>query len=98
MERQTIQYNGKTYKLPFNVPKYFMGTDLVNAQHHFTDEIVQVPRFVLGVRNGILYYEYNASLEDKRLGDGGSKLWDNVRKGLNWFRQYFAKEYMDLLD
>jgi len=30
--------------------------------------------------------------------DGGHKLWDTVRKGCDWFRQYYAKEYMVLLD
>jgi hypothetical protein len=25
-------------------------------------------------------------------------MWDKVRKGLDWFKQYFAKEYMVLLD
>ena len=27
-----------------------------------------------------------------------SKLWDTVRKGLDWFRKYYPKEYMVLLD
>jgi len=37
-------------------------------------------------------------MEDKELGTGGSKIWDEVRAGLNWFRKYFAKQYMVLLD
>ena len=31
-------------------------------------------------------------------GTGTAPQWDTVRKGLDWFRRYFAKEYMVLLD
>ena len=46
----------------------------------------------------IFINELTATLEDKELGHGGSKLWDKVRADLNWFRQYNAKAYMVLLD
>ena len=46
----------------------------------------------------IFYYEALATLEDKELGYGGSKLWDKVRKNLDWFRKHNAKAYMVLLD
>jgi hypothetical protein len=43
--------------------------------------------------------ELAATLEDKKVGfDGHSKLWDKVRKGINWFRQHNAEAYMVLLD
>ena len=48
--------------------------------------------------DSIFINEIAATLEDKALGTGGSKLWDKVRKDLNWFRQHNAKAYMDLLD
>jgi len=32
------------------------------------------------------------------IDDGGHPLWVKVRQGLDWFRQYYAKEYMVLLD
>jgi hypothetical protein len=96
--KQTIEYNGKVYKLPFNIPSYFLTTEKVIAENHFSGEPIEVPQFVKSVRDGILYYEYNASITDKNYGDGSSEMWDKVRKGLNWFRQYFAKEYMVLLD
>ena len=54
--------------------------------------------FAKAVRDGILYYEWDATQEDQKLGWGGSKLWDNVRSGLDWFKKHFAKEYMVLLD
>ena len=46
----------------------------------------------------LFMHEIMATLEDKTLGTGGSKLWDKVRKDLNWFRQHNAKAYMVLLD
>ena len=49
--------------------------------------------------DSIFINELAATLEDKTAGyDGASKLWDKVRKDLNWFRQHSAKAYMVLLD
>ena len=48
--------------------------------------------------DSIFINEIAATLEDKALGTGASKLWDKVRKDLNWFRQHSAKAYMVLLD
>ena len=46
----------------------------------------------------IFINELAATLEDKQLGTGGSKLWEKVREDINWFRQHNAKAYMVLLD
>ena len=46
----------------------------------------------------IFMNELGATLEDKELGQGGSKLWDKVRADLDWFRQHNAEAYMVLLD
>jgi|TARA_A100001015_G_C14544739_1_gene539292 hypothetical protein len=47
----------------------------------------------------IFINELAATLEDKAAGiDGTSKLWDQVRKDINWFRQHNASAYMVLLD
>ena len=96
--KQSIEYNGKTIKLPFNIPGDMLKVDECYAENHLSGESIILPRFAKSVRDGILYYEWNANEEDKRLGWGGSKLWNEVRSGLNWFRQHFAKEYMVLLD
>lgn len=32
------------------------------------------------------------------IDDGGHELWQTVRKGLDWFREHYPKEYMVLLD
>ena len=39
-----------------------------------------------------------AELLAQGIDDGGHPLWCKVREGLDWFRQYYAKEYMVLLD
>ena len=50
------------------------------------------------IHDRIFINELGATLEDKELGQGGSKLWDKVRADLDWFRQHNAKAYMVLLD
>ncbi len=46
----------------------------------------------------IFMNELAATLEDKQLGTGASKLWEKVRADLNWFRKHNAEAYMVLLD
>ena len=46
----------------------------------------------------IFINELSATLEDKELGYGASKLWDKVRADLDWFRKNNAEAYMVLLD
>ena len=46
----------------------------------------------------IFINELAATLEDKELGYGASKLWDKVRADLDWFRKHNASAYMVLLD
>ena len=50
------------------------------------------------IHDRIFFNEIGATLEDKELGQGGSKLWDKVRADLNWFRKNNAEAYMVLLD
>ena len=48
--------------------------------------------------DAIFLNELGATIEDKELGYGSSKLWDKVRADLDWFRQHNAAAYMVLLD
>ena len=51
------------------------------------------------IHDRIFINELAATLEDKAAGvDGMSKLWDKVRKDLDYFRQHNASAYMVLLD
>ena len=43
-------------------------------------------------------HEFMATLEDRQLGQGASKHWQEMRKLLDWFIKHNAKAYMVLLD
>ena len=67
-------------------------------RNRFTGESIELTKDESIKHDEIFYYEALATLEDKELGTGGSKLWDKVRKNLDWFREHNAKAYMVLLD
>ena len=68
-------------------------------QNRFTGESIWLTKEEAKKHDTIFYYEYLATLEDKKIGiDGYSKLWDKVRKNIDWFRQNNAEAYMVLLD
>ena len=50
------------------------------------------------VHDRLFVNELTATLEDKELGYGGSKLWDKLRADIDWFRNNNAEAYMVLLD
>ena len=57
-----------------------------------------MPKFAVAVYDVIMGSNLIAERYDQTHGMGSSPDWKVVRKGLDWFRQYFAKEYMVLLD
>ena len=67
-------------------------------RNRFTGESIELTKEEADKHDKIFYHEALATLEDKELGTGASKLWDKVRKNLNWFRRHNAKAYMILLD
>ena len=68
-------------------------------QNRFSGESIMLTREEATKHDAIFYYEYLATLEDKKVGiDGHSKLWDEVRSNLDWFRKNNAEAYMVLLD
>jgi hypothetical protein len=99
-DMKTIKYNNKTIKLPFNGADYGGDDALtpVQIQNRFTGQSTTMPTFAAAVYDVIIGSEMIATQEDKHLGYGTSKQWDNVRKGLDWFRRHFAEQYMVVLD
>ena len=83
--KQTIEYNGKEIKLPFEINPLDLDTMERDVANHFSGETTTLPQFAYAVRNAILGAEL---LQD----------YPKVRKGLDWFKRHFAKEYMVLLD
>jgi len=67
-------------------------------QNRFTGESIMLTEKEAKIHDGIFLNELTATLEDKELGYGGSKLWDKVRADIDWFRKNNAEAYMVLLD
>ena len=67
-------------------------------RNRFTGESFELTKEESIKHDEIFLNEMMATIEDKELGTGGSKLWDKVRKNLDWFRKNNAKAYMVLLD
>ena len=68
-------------------------------KNRFTGESIMLTQQESIIHDRIFLNELAATLEDKAAGvDGTSKLWDKVRKDINYFRQHNAEAYMVLLD
>ena len=66
--------------------------------NRFSGESIMLTKEEAIIHDRIFINELTATLEDKELGYGGSKLWDKVRADLDWFRKNNAEAYMVLLD
>ena len=68
-------------------------------KNRFTGQSIMLTKDESIIHDRIFMNELAATLEDKAAGvDGTSKLWDKVRKDINYFRQNNADAYMVLLD
>ena len=67
-------------------------------KNRFTGQSIMLTPAEAIKHDRIFLNELAATLEDKQLGYGASKLWEKVREDLNWFRQHNAEAYMVLLD
>ena len=95
---KTIKYNNKEYKLPFDVELPEDPTAEVEVKNRFSGQSIKLTKEEAIIHDRIFVNEIGATLEDKELGYGGSKLWDKVRADLDWFRKNNAEAYMVLLD
>ena len=67
-------------------------------KNRFSGESIMLTKDESIIRDRIFINELAATLEDKAAGvDGTSKLWDKVRKDINYFRQHNADAYICLL-
>ena len=84
------------------IERYNMKTNTDNKteerKNRFSGESIMLTKEESIIHDRIFINELAATLEDKELGYGGSKLWDKVRKDINYFRQHNAEAYMVLLD
>ena len=67
-------------------------------RNRFNGESVMLTKEEAKKHDEIFMHEIMATLEDKTLGTGGSKHWQEMRNLLDWFMKHNAKAYMVLLD
>ena len=67
-------------------------------RNRFTGESIELTKEEAKKHDEIFYHEAIATLEDKELGTGASKHWQEMRDRLSWFMKHNAKAYMVLLD
>ena len=67
-------------------------------RNRFTGESIELTKEEAEKHDKIFYHETLATLEDKELGEGASKHWQEMRNLLDWFIKNNAKAYMVLLD
>ena len=91
-ETINIKYNYKIYVIPKPFNQCYFGaepTKVMTIGNRFNDEdhqqYAKLPAFAVAIYDTIIGAEQT---ED----------YDLMQKGLDWFRKYFAKEYMVLLD
>jgi len=94
-----IKYNNKTIKLPFKDADYSdTPLEMETVTNPFSGQSIAMPRFAVAVYDVTMGNNLIAEMHDSKHGTGTAPQWNTVRKGLDWFRRYFAKEYMVLLD
>ena len=67
-------------------------------KNRFTGESIKLTKEEATKHDAIFLCELMATLEDKELGTGASKHWQEMRNLLDWFMKNNAKAYMVLLD
>ena len=85
---KTIKYNDKTYKIPKPFADNIddaQALDIITCTNPYSGEKCELPDFA-----ATIYYNIKDAEKTKH--------YDVMQKGLDWFRRYFAKEYMVLLD
>ena len=100
---KVIQYKGKKLKLPYDLKDGELSTELVTRQNPFSGQSIQLPEFAAVIYDKTIELNLKAEEIDRATNQkpgfsDNQDDWQLVRNGLNFFRQYFAKEYMVLLD
>ena len=96
-----IIYKDKKHKLPFEIKSH--STKMVKRTNGLSGQSTMLPQFAALVYDHTMYMSMMTEMKDKAMGMGpgfsdSQDDWQIVRDGINFFRQYFAKEYMVLLD
>ena len=100
---KTITYKNKKLKLPYDLKDGELSTELVTRQNPFSGESIQLPEFAAVIYDNVIQLNHKAEEIDRATNQkpgfsDNQDDWQLVRNGLDFFRQYFAREYMVLLD
>ena len=100
---KVIQYKNKKLKLPYELTEGQATADMVTRINPFSGQSIDLPRFAAIIYDTVIDLNLAAERKDAATGQAlgiseHQKDWQKVRDGINFFRQYFAKEYMVLLD
>ena len=96
-----IIYKDKKYKLPLVINSH--STAMVKRTNGLSGQSTELPCFAACVYDHTMYMSLMTEMKDKAMGQGpgfsdNQDDWQIVRNGIDFFRRYFAKEYMVLLD
>ena len=96
-----LKYNNKVIELPYEIKSH--STAMVKRTNPFSGRSTTLPGFAAAVYDYTVYLNHMAEKKDAETGEtpgfsDNQDEWQKVRNGLNYFRQYFAKEYMVLPD
>jgi hypothetical protein len=88
-----------TYIIPDMKTKTNTDNRTEERRNRFTGQSFMLTKEEANKHDAIFINELAATLEDKERDDVGiSKLWELVRRDLDWFRKNNAEAYMVLLD
>lgn len=85
MSNHTFTWNEKTYSVPFDLNFKIDEGKEIEIKNRFTGEPCKLPWFA-------------AAVYDLIIGAEAMSDFKTVREGLDWFRKYFPKQYMVILD
>jgi hypothetical protein len=80
-----INYEGKEYRIPFDLDLQIDKDRELVVANRFSGERTSLPWFAVAV--------YDLIMGAEQFDD-----YETMQQGLDWFRQYFPKQYMTLLD
>ena len=100
---KVIEYKNKKLKLPYDLTEGEATADIVTRMNPFSGQSIDLPRFAAIIYDTVVDLNLAAERKDSATGQAlgfsdNQDDWQKVRNGINFFRQYFAKEYMVLLD
>ena len=85
--------------MPYDLKDGELSTELVTRQNPFSGESIQLPEFAAVIYDKTIELNLKAEQKDRETNQPPGisehqKDWQLVRDGINFFRQYFAKEYL----